>query len=106
MPKLTVVTRTGDEIVIENAQAGTSVMELMRDNDVPDLLALCGGSRSCATCHVWVDPAFIDKLDAPVEEENEMLDSSMHRQPTSRLSCQIPWSEALDGLRVTLAPED
>ena len=106
MPKLTVVTRTGDEIVIENAQAGTSVMELMRDNDVPDLLALCGGSRSCATCHVWVDPNFIDKLDAPVEEENEMLDSSMHRQATSRLSCQIPWSETLDGLRVTLAPED
>ena len=106
MPKLTVVTRTGDEIVIQNAQAGTSLMELMRDNDVPDLLALCGGSRSCATCHVWVDPTFIDKLDAPVEEENEMLDSSMHRQPTSRLSCQIPWSEALDGLRVTLAPED
>jgi ferredoxin, 2Fe-2S len=106
MSKLTVVTRTGDEIVIENAQAGTSVMELMRDNDVPDLLALCGGSRSCATCHVWVDPAFVDRLEAPVEEENEMLDSSMHRQPTSRLSCQIPWSEALDGLRVTLAPED
>jgi ferredoxin, 2Fe-2S len=106
MPKLTVVTRAGDEIVIENPKAGTSVMELMRDKDVPDLLALCGGSRSCATCHVWVDLAFFDKIEAPVEEENELLDSSMHRQATSRLSCQIEWSDALDGLRVTLAPED
>lgn len=106
MPKLTVVTRTGDEIAIENAQPGTSVMELMRDNDVPDLLALCGGSRSCATCHVWVDPAFIDRLPEAVEEESELLDSSMNRNPTSRLSCQIKWTNELDGLRVTLAPED
>lgn len=106
MPKLTVITRAGDEIAIENAQAGTSVMELMRDKGVPDLLALCGGSRSCATCHVWVDPAFMDRLPAAVEEENELLDSSMHRTPTSRLSCQLKWTDALDGLRVTLAPED
>jgi len=106
MPKLTVVTRTGDEIAIENAQAGASVMELMRDNGVPDLLALCGGSRSCATCHVWVDPAFMDRLPEAVDEENELLDSSMHRTPTSRLSCQLKWTDALDGLRVTLAPED
>jgi 2Fe-2S ferredoxin len=81
-------------------------MELMRDNNVPDLLALCGGSRSCATCHVWVDPAFVAKLTDAVEEENELLDSSLHRTPTSRLSCQVKWSDALDGLRVTLAPED
>ena len=106
MPKLTVVTRTGDEIAIENPKAGTSVMELMRDNSVPDLLALCGGSRSCATCHVWVDPAFAGRLPAAVEEEVELLDSSMHRTPTSRLSCQLKWTDALDGLRVTLAPED
>jgi ferredoxin, 2Fe-2S len=106
MPKLTVVTRAGDEIVIESPKAGTSVMELMRDNDVPDLLALCGGCRSCATCHVWVEPAFLDKIGVPVDDENELLDSSMHRRSTSRLSCQIQWSDALDGLRVTLAPED
>jgi 2Fe-2S ferredoxin len=73
---------------------------------VPDLLALCGGSRSCATCHVWVDPAFLDRLPAPVEEESDLLDSSIHRKSTSRLSCQLKWNEGLDGLRVTLAPED
>lgn len=106
MPKLTVVTRTGDEIAIEDARPGTSVMELMRDHDVPDLLALCGGSRSCATCHVWVDPEFMARLPDAVEEESELLDGSMHRKPTSRLSCQIKWTPALDGLRVTLAPED
>lgn len=106
MPKLTVVTREGDEIVIDDVRSGASVMELMRDHDVPELLALCGGSRSCATCHVWVDAAFVDRLPAAVEEESELLDSSMHRKPTSRLSCQIKWNDELDGLRVTLAPED
>ena len=106
MSKLIVVTRSGDEIEIDSPRSGTSLMELMRDNNVPDLLALCGGSRSCATCHVWVDPAFAEKLPEAVEEENELLDSSLHRTPTSRLSCQVKWSDALDGMRVTLAPED
>jgi 2Fe-2S ferredoxin len=93
-------------MAIQNPKAGTSVMELMRDNSVPDLLALCGGSRSCATCHIWVDPAFAERFPEAVEEENELLDSSSHRKPTSRLSCQLKWTDALDGLRVTLAPED
>lgn len=106
MSKLIVVTRTGDEMAIEPAQSGQSVMELMRDHGVPDLLALCGGSRSCATCHVWVDPAFADKLPEAVEEENELLDSSSYRKPNSRLSCQLKWSDALDGMRVTMAPDD
>ena len=106
MSKLTVVTREGDEMVIADARSGASVMELMREHDVPELLALCGGARSCATCHVWVDPAFQARVGEPAEEEIELLDGSMHRQPTSRLSCQIKWSQELDGLRVTLAPED
>jgi ferredoxin, 2Fe-2S len=106
MSKLTVVTREGDEMVIAEARPGASVMELMRENDVPELLALCGGARSCATCHVWVDPAFQAKLSGAGEEETELLDSSMYRKPNSRLSCQIKWTHELDGLRVTLAPED
>lgn len=106
MPKLTVVTRGGDEIVIEGARPGASVMELMRDHDVPELLALCGGSRSCATCHVWVDPQSMNRLPGAVEEEIELLEGSSHRRPTSRLSCQIKWTDDLDGLRVTLAPEE
>ena len=105
MPKLIVVTREGEESTVEG-EAGLSVMEVIRDNGFDELLALCGGCCSCATCHVHVDPAFIDKLPPMSEDENDLLDSSDHRTAASRLSCQIPFSDALDGLRVTIAPED
>ena len=105
MPKLIVVTHTGEEVTIEG-QAGTSVMQSMRDGGVSDLLALCGGCCSCATCHVWVDPAFIDKLPKAAEEETALLEDSSHRKATSRLSCQIRLADNLDGLRVTLAPDE
>jgi len=105
MPKLIVVTREGQESVVEG-DAGLSVMEVIRDNGFDELLALCGGCCSCATCHVHVDPAFKDKLPAMSEDENDLLDSSDHRDENSRLSCQIPFSDALDGLKVTIAAED
>ena len=105
MSKLIVVTRSGDEVQVDG-QSGRTVMELIRDNGVSDLLAICGGARSCATCHVWVDEAFIDKLPELVEDENELLDSSSYRKPTSRLSCQLKWTDALDGMRVTVAPDE
>ena len=75
-------------------------------NGFDELLALCGGCCSCATCHVYVDPAFADSLPAMSEDENDLLDSSDHRNDTSRLSCQVVLTDALDGLRVTIAPED
>jgi 2Fe-2S ferredoxin len=81
-------------------------MEVIRDNGIDELLALCGGCCSCATCHVHVDPAFADKLPAMSEDESDLLDSSDHRNERSRLSCQIQFSAALDGLKVTIAPED
>ena len=105
MPKMFVVTREGDEKEIEG-EAGLSVMEVIRDAGIDELLALCGGCCSCATCHVHVDPAFADKLPAMSEDENDLLDSSDHRNDQSRLSCQLTFNEALDGLRVTIAPED
>lgn len=105
MPKLIVVTRDGSERVIEG-QVGLSVMEIIRDDGVDELLALCGGCSSCATCHVHVDPEFGGKVAPMGEDENDLLDSSDHRNETSRLSCQIPFGDALDGLRVTIAPED
>jgi 2Fe-2S ferredoxin len=105
MPKLIVVTREGVESTLEG-EAGLSVMEVIRDNGIDELLALCGGCCSCATCHVHVDPAFADKLPAMSEDESDLLDSSDHRNETSRLSCQIQFSAALDGLKVTIAPED
>lgn len=105
MPKLVIVTRDGEEKAIEG-EAGLSVMEIIRDNGVDELLALCGGCCSCATCHVHVDAAFMDKLPALSDDENDLLDSSDHRNEYSRLSCQLRFSEDLDGLRVIIAPED
>ncbi|MDF0542169.1 2Fe-2S iron-sulfur cluster-binding protein [Sphingobium sp. H39-3-25] len=105
MPKLIVVNRAGDETTID-AENGLSVMEAIRDNGFDELLALCGGCCSCATCHVYVDADSADGLPAISEDENDLLDSSDHRNERSRLSCQIVMSDALDGLRVEIAPED
>ena len=105
MPKLVVVNRTGKEQEVE-AKVGVSVMEAIRDNGFDELLALCGGCCSCATCHVYVDPAFADKVSALSEDENDLLDSTDHRQDNSRLSCQLQMTAELDGLKVMIAPED
>ncbi|CAH0351161.1 2Fe-2S iron-sulfur cluster-binding protein [soil metagenome] len=105
MPKLIVVNRAGEEKSVEG-DTGLSVMEVIRDNGFDELLALCGGCCSCATCHVYVDPAFEAALPALSEDEDDLLDSSDHRNETSRLSCQIVLTDALEGLKVTIAPED
>ncbi|WP_137681111.1 2Fe-2S iron-sulfur cluster-binding protein [Aurantiacibacter suaedae] len=105
MPQLTVVSRSGEEETVEVGE-GLTVMEAIRDNGFDELLALCGGCCSCATCHVHVDPAFADKLPAMSEDEDDLLDSSDHRDATSRLSCQLPFTGELDGLKVRIAEED
>lgn len=105
MPKLIIVTRDGEEREIE-AEAGLSVMEAIRDAGFDEMLALCGGCMSCATCHVHVDPAFADRFPAMSEDETDLLESSDHRDACSRLSCQLPFSDAVDGLRVVIAKED
>ncbi len=105
MPKLVVVNRAGEETTVE-AGEGLSVMEVIRDNGFDELLALCGGCCSCATCHIHVDPAFADKLPEMTEDEDDLLDSSDHRNETSRLSCQVPFTAELDGMKVTIAEED
>lgn len=105
MPKLIVVTRNGEEREVMG-DAGLSVMEVIRENGFDELLALCGGCCSCATCHVHVDPDFAAKLPPMGEDENDLLDCSADRDERSRLSCQIRFTEALDGLRVQIAAED
>ena len=105
MPKLVVVTREGEEKAIEG-ETGLSVMEVIRDAGIDELLALCGGCCSCATCHIQVDPEWTAKLPPMSEDENDLLDSSDNRTENSRLSCQIPFEDSLEGLRVTIAPED
>lgn len=105
MPKLVVITREGVERTVES-EVGLSVMETIRDAGFDELLALCGGCCSCATCHVYVDPAFETLLPIAGDDESDLLDSSDHRKPNSRLSCQLRVEASLDGLRVTIAPED
>lgn len=105
MPRITVTLRDGSSRDIDGI-AGLSVMENLRDNGVDEVLALCGGCCSCATCHVYVDDEWSAATGSPGADENDLLDSSDHRRATSRLSCQIAFNPALDGLRVTVAPED
>lgn len=105
MPRLIVTTREGETSEVEVGE-GLTVMETIRDNGFDELLALCGGCCSCATCHVLVDPDFADRLPPMSEDEDDLLESSDHRAANSRLSCQIPFTADLDGLKVTIAPED
>lgn len=105
MLKLIVTPPAGDPVAID-AQAGLSVMEVIRDAGFESLAALCGGCCSCATCHVYVDPAFADRLSPMSADEDALLDASDQREATSRLSCQIAFVPALDGLSVRIAPGD
>ena len=105
MPRLVVTTREGEMQEVSAAE-GLSVMEAIRGAGFDELLALCGGCCSCATCHVHVDPAWWPKLPPMGPDEDDLLDSSSHRDATSRLSCQLPFTAALDGLAVTIAAED
>ena len=105
MAQLTIVTRDGSERTVEGRN-GWSVMENIRDSGFDELLALCGGCCSCATCHVHVDAPWLDALPPMSADEDDLLDSSSYRQANSRLSCQIEFGDALDGLRVRIAPED
>ena len=104
MPRVIVTTRNG-EVLSLDADANRTLMEVIRDNGVSELLALCSGCCSCATCHVYVDPDFAGRLQPMTEDEHALLDGSPYRSSASRLSCQIRLTDALNGLRVTVAPE-
>jgi 2Fe-2S ferredoxin len=105
MPAIVITTREGEKRTIA-ASSNISLMEAIRDAGIDELLALCGGCCSCATCHVKIDPAFADKLPPMSDDENDLLDSSEHRDRWSRLSCQILVTSELEGLSATIAPED
>lgn len=105
MPRLEVTTRDGERIGIE-AKTGISVMENIREAGIDELLALCGGCLSCATCHVQVGPAFLARLLPCSVDEDELLTSASSRTSASRLSCQLIMTDELDGLAITIAPEE
>jgi len=104
MPQMIVTLRDGEVSRID-AEPGLSAMENMRDGGIDELLALCGGCVSCATCHVYVDEKYFRSLPDMSEDENDLLESSGVRKPNSRLSCQIEITEALGGLALTIAPD-
>ena len=100
MAKITYVDHEGTERVVE-ATNGESVMEAAIKNSIPGIDADCGGACACATCHVYVDEAFMGKVGNPEDMEQSMLDFAENVQSNSRLSCQISVSDDLDGLKVT-----
>jgi 2Fe-2S ferredoxin len=98
----TYIQADGSETTIE-APDGTSIMQAAITNGVPGILAECGGAASCATCHVYVDEAWLERLPLMGDDENEMLDcTAAERRPNSRLSCQIELSSDLDGIVVRM----
>jgi 2Fe-2S ferredoxin len=105
MAEIIVTTRKGEEHRL-HLTPGYTLMEMIREAGIDELLALCGGCCSCATCHVHVDPVLMSKLPPMSEDENDLLDSSEHRDQNSRLSCQITLTEDLAGLAVRIAEED
>jgi 2Fe-2S ferredoxin len=104
MPLMRVVDRDGKEHEVE-ARAGLKVMENLRELDY-GVAAICGGMCSCATCHIYVDPDWVDRLPVPQSDERELLSELSHTQDNSRLSCQIEFTPELAGLRVTIAADE
>ena len=100
MTKITFIEHDGAEHIVD-AKNGASVMEAAIENSIPGIDADCGGACACATCHVYVDAAFMDAVGQPGDMEKSMLDFADGVQDNSRLSCQISVSDKLDGLKVT-----
>jgi 2Fe-2S ferredoxin len=103
--KLLLTDREGGTREIDPPE-GVTLMEALRLCGADEILALCGGSCSCATCHVFIDPGYEGQLPALSDDESDLLDTSDHREARSRLSCQIPLKASFAGMQVTIAPED
>ena len=105
MARMFVTDREGQEHVVEG-QVGLKLMETLREYDY-GVTAICGGLCSCATCHIFVDPEWMPRLPAPQSDEKELLVELQFYEPErSRLSCQVDFTEALDGLRLKVAPDE
>ena len=104
MMRLIVVDRDGVEHAVESLPSGT-LMEALRDLDY-GVAAICGGMCSCATCHIYVDSDWVPRVPLQHCDESALIGELQHRRETSRLACQIQMSADLEGLRVTLAPDE
>ena len=100
MAKITYIDFEGKSRTVE-VENGLSVMEGAVQNDIPGIDADCGGSMACATCHVYVEQTWLDKLPKAEDGEIDMIDMASEPKKNSRLSCQLIVSDELDGLRIT-----
>ena len=105
MTKIIYRSRDGASQEVEVA-AGYTLMEGAVDNNVGGIVAECGGACACATCHAYIDEAWLAKLPPIDDMEDAMLDSAMERRSNSRLTCQIEVSDALDGLGLEVADNE
>ena len=105
MAVINVTNRAGKTQAI-TGKVGNTLMEILRDADM-DIEAICGGCCSCATCHVFIDDAWAGKVPARTADETELVEqTNSYKAANSRLSCQIKFTEALDGIAVTVAPAE
>ena len=105
MGKIVVTDRAGEKHDID-IDAGDNIMDPLRELD-NGIEALCGGMCSCATCHIFLEPKWFEKLEAPQDDELELLEETeCFRKGESRLSCQVKFSEELEGMTFTIAPEE
>lgn len=105
MPVIHVIWRDGNRQSVD-ALAGQSLKDALKQGGIDEILALCGGFASCGTCHVHVDEGWLNRLPGMRADEDQLLGFSDWRQSNSRLACQIPFTDALDGISLTVAPED
>jgi len=105
MPTLVVTTRDGSVRSI-TAAPDQSAMQVLRDAGVDGILAICGGFCACGTCHVYVTSSHRDSLPAPSADERDLVSTLESRRVESRLACQIALTDALDGIELTVAPEE
>lgn len=103
MSKIIVTDRDGEKHELA-ARSGESLMEILRDAGLP-IEAICGGQSICSTCHVYVDERWVDKLPERQTVEQVMVEDTGYYQENSRLSCQVEFSDELDGIALTLAPQ-
>jgi len=103
MPKITYINAGGTARTVD-AVVGSTVMEAALRNAIPGIEAECGGACACSTCHVYIDDAWREKVGEPSPMEEDMLDFAFDVRPSSRLSCQIPVTQDLDGLVVSTPP--
>ena len=106
MPKLTFVSADGETSQTVDAPDGITLMEAARNAGIDSVAGDCGGACICGTCHIYIDESWMARIGARNDEENELLEELDCVQPNSRLSCQIEFTEDLDGLALTIAPDE